>query len=189
MLHQNKLLVNQAQKFEEIITNLQTAITQPNCLPKQRLKLSNMLATEVELKCGVVFMQRLNIESCLQSYEWFGQFKYSFQKEKGIINVQHGYQCHSYGNESLRMTSPLLLLPTMRNIFMQWSSTFSTDRFVFINGNPGDGKQAAIKIYTKLLGKFLFCTQLDISTSSRILMNYIQASQTGPFAISFMQKT
>ena len=185
---QNKQLINMIKKIDENIGKLQNSITVGTANKKTKLKLYNNLNTEFWLKIGLVEMQRFQvdkaIDDCLTISQWFGYFKFSYNKAKHEILIHHGYQTHTYGCESLKMVEPLIWQPHFPNLFLQISSTSATQRFVLLTGTPGDGKNSFLKTFSLLLGKYHYKMQfLDDHFSLSLIDEFYSVLYKGPFVI------
>ena len=185
---QNKQLINLLKKIDEIILKIQSSITAGTTNKRTRLKLYNNLNTEFWLKISICQMQRVQannpVDSCQTLSEWLSFFKFSYIKAKHEIVINHGYQTHVYGCESLKLMDPIIWQPYFPNIFLQMSSTAATHRFVFLTGTPGDGKTTCTKFYSHLLGKYHYKIQfLENSFSALLIEDLFKVLTQGPFVI------
>ena len=185
---QNKLLCNLIKKIEEIMSKIQASITTGSTTRRSKLKLYNNLNTEFWLKISLVCMQRHQAdnktESCASLQLWQGYFKYSYNKARNEILVQHAYQTHVYGCESLRLSEPVVWQPHFPTTALQMSSTAATGRFVLLAGTEGDGKNSFIKSFALLLGKFLYKIQfLEDFLSPSLIGEVYNVLTAGPFLV------
>ena len=185
---QNKQLCNLIKKIEEIMSKIQASIATGSTSRRSKLKLYNNLNTEFWLKIGLVTMQRHQsdnkTENCASLAVWVGYFKYSYNKARNEILVQHAYQSHVYGCESLRMTEPVVWQPHFPATSLQMSSTAATGRFVLLAGTPGDGKNYFIKSLAIILGKFLYKIQfLEDFLSPSLIGEFYNVLTKGPFLV------
>ena len=64
------------------------------------------------------------------------------------------------------------------------STLTATDRFLLLTGQPGDGKNTAVRIFTNALGLFLFRTQhLQDSFSPELIGQHLATLSRGPLAV------
>ena len=185
---QIKHLINLIKKIDEIISKLQAAISSGTANKRTKLKLYNNLNTEFWLKIGITRMQRYQVdqaaETCQTLPQWFGYFKFSYNKAKNEILISHAYQTYIYGCESLKLLEPIIWQPYFPDILLQISSATATQRFTLLTGTTGDGKNSFLKLFSMLIGKYHYRIQfLENNFSEAIIQDFFNVLVKGPFVV------
>ena len=189
---QNNRFLEILKKMDENIEKLcklQTSAT----AQKQKQKFLNMNNVEWTIKIVVVRMQRFqylnSTQNCNTLPEWFNFFKFSYTKAKDEVLINHGFQTYFYGYESLKMGEPLIHSPYINDTFQEFSCATKSKKCILLYGSPGVGISSCIEMFSNMLGKYLFCCQLDKNIKDAHIEKIFRMLNCNKYIVHILQRS